>query len=324
MNVLLTGPFGNIGTSVLDELIKRSHHVTCFDIKTKENRKTARHYSEAIEVVWGDLRSMRDIAAALQGQQAVIHLAFVIPRLSSTGVSSEDDPQWARTINVEGTRNILEVISAQARPPKILFTSSLHVYGRTHHLPPPRTVDDIPVPVEHYAKHKVECENMVKNSGLDWTIFRLGASLPVRLVLDPGMFEVPLNNRIEFVHRKDVATAIANALENDDVWGKIWLIGGGPRCQLYQRELVNRVLDATGIGMLPDAAFTTEPYPTDWLDTAESQRVLKFQQRTPQDYIQDLISLLGYRRYLIRLLRPIIRFWLCSKSDEWRNRTKRV
>jgi nucleoside-diphosphate-sugar epimerase len=138
------------------------------------------------------------------------------------------------------------------------------------------------------------------------------------------MFDVPLNNRIEFVHRKDVGTAIVNALECDDVWGKTWLIGGGPRCQLYQRELVNSVLDATGVGMLPDAAFTTDPYPTDWLDTTESQRVLKFQHRTLQEYIQELTSLLGYRRYLIRLFSPIIRFWLLNKSDEWSNRAKRL
>lgn len=297
--------------------------MTCFDIKTKENEKTASQCNDAIEVIWGDLRSTRDIAAALHDQQVLIHMAFVLPRLSMTGVSSEDDPQWARAINVGGTRNILEVIRAQPRPPKILFTSSLHVYGKTHHLPPPRTVDDITEPVEHYAKHKVECEDLIKNSGLEWTIFRLGASLPVRLVLDPGMFDVPLNNRIEFVHRKDVATAIANALECDEVWGKTWLIGGGPRCQLYQRELVNSVLDAIGVGMLPDAAFTTEPYPTDWLDTTDSQRVLKFQRRTLQDYIQDVTTLLGYRRYIIRLFRPIIRFWLLCKSDEWSRRAKR-
>jgi UDP-glucose 4-epimerase len=324
MKVLLTGAFGNIGTSVLDELIKRGHQVTCFDIKTKENEKTARQYSDATEIAWGDLRSVKDITVALHDQEVVIHLAFVLPRLSKTGVSSEDDPQWAKEINVGGTRNILELIKAQIRPPKILFTSSLHVYGITHHLPPPRTVDDIPEPVEHYAKHKVECENMLKASGLEWTIFRLGASLPVRLVLDPGMFDVPLDNRIEFVHRKDVATAIANALEGDETWGKTWLIGGGPRCQLYQRALVNNVLEAIGVGMLPDAAFTTEPYPTDWLDTTESQSMLKFQQRTLQDYIQDLTSLLGYRRYLIRLFKPIIRFWLLSKSDEWSSRVKRV
>ena len=40
------------------------------------------------------------------------------------------------------------------------------------------------------------------------------------------------------------------------------------------REIVERVLTAAGVGMLPAAAFTTAPFATDWLDTAESQRLL--------------------------------------------------
>ncbi len=322
MKVLLTGALGNIGSSTLEELLSRGHQVTCFDIKTKKNVRTSQRFKGAAEFVWGDLRCERDIATAVYHQEVVVHLAFVIPKLSATGVSSEDNPEWARSINVDGTRNLLDVMKDQSRPPKILFTSSLHVYGKTQDQPPPRTVDDILNPVEHYAKHKIECEQMIKGSGLEWAIFRLGASLPVRLVLDPGMFDVPLDNRIEFIHRKDVGLAIVNALECDQVWGKTWLIGGGPRCQLYQRDLVTRVLEAIGVGMLPKDAFTKEPYPTDWLDTTESQRVLKFQRRTLQDYIQNVTALLGFRRHLIRLFRPIIRAWLLSKSTAWGIRSK--
>ena len=185
-------------------------------------------------------------------------------------------------------------------------------------LPPRRfrisTVDDIPQPIEEYAKHKVECEHLVKESGLTWTIFRLAAALPVRLVLDPDMFDVPLGNRIEFVHTRDVGLAIANGLENDRVWGGTWLIGGGPACQLYQRDIVGGVLDAVGMGMLPEEAFTDVPYPTDWLDTVESQEVLQFQRRTLDDYIEEVKDLLGFRRHLIVAFRPLIRRWLLSKS----------
>jgi len=108
--------------------------------------------------------------------------------------------------------------------------------------------------------------------------------------------------------------AIANALDEDRVWGKVLHIGGGSRCQLYQREILEGVLDAVGIGMLPEEAFTKIPFPTDWLDTSESQEILGFQQRTLQDYIQDVESMLGYRQNLVRLFRPAIRSWLLSKS----------
>jgi len=314
MNVLLTGAFGNIGQSALDVLLTRGHQVRCFDLKTKANESVARSYRQRAQIFWGDLRRSEDLIGALRDIQIVVHLAFVIPTLSATGVSSETDPEWAREINVGGMKNLLDAMKLQSQPPKILFSSSLHIYGKTQHLPPPRTVFDTPHPIEHYAKHKVECEEMIQRSGLTWTIFRLGASLPIRLVMDPAMFTVPLNNRIEFVHRRDVGYAIANGLEADEIWGKIWHIGGGPDCQLYQRELVEGVLEAVGVGMLPEDTFTDEPYPTDWLDTEESQRLLKFQRRTLSDYIEDVKKSIGFRRFFIRLFRPLIRVWILSKS----------
>ncbi|MCJ7568631.1 MAG: NAD(P)-dependent oxidoreductase [Anaerolineales bacterium] len=314
MNVLLTGAFGNIGQSALDALITRGHQVRCFDLKTKVNKSIAKSYGQSVQIFWGDLRRIEDLREALRDIQVVVHLAFVIPTLSATGVSSETDPEWARENNVGGMNNLLEAMKQQPQPPKLLFSSSLHIYGKTQHLPPPRTVLEIPHPIEHYAKHKVECEEMIKRSGLTWTIFRLGASLPIRLVIDPAMFEVPLNNRIEFVHRRDVGLAIANGLEADEIWGKIWHIGGGPDCQLFQRELVEGVLESVGVGMLPEDAFTDEPYPTDWLDTEDSQRLLNFQRRTLSDYIEDVRKIVGFRRFFIILFRPIIRVWILSKS----------
>lgn len=314
MNVLLTGAFGNVGTSALEELVRQGHTVRCFDLKTRVNEKTARRFRGQMEVLWGDLRSPRDVAAAVRDQEIVVHLAFIIPKLSATGVESEARPDWAREINVGGTRNLLEAMKTLPRPPKIVFASSYHVYGRTQDQPPPRTVSDPVQPVEHYSHHKIECEQMIEASGLEWTILRLSATLPLTIKLDPGMFDVPLDNRMEFVHTRDVGVAIANAVSSQDVWGKILLIGGGSRCQYYYREIVQRVLDATGVGMLPKEAFGSTPFCTDWVDTTESQRLLHYQRRNLGDYIQEMSALLGYRRRLIQLLRPIVRHWLLRKS----------
>lgn len=317
MNVLLTGAFGNIGHYVLEGLHARGHKVTAFDLDTPANRRLAAKLPEGVRIIWGDLRDSGSLHDAVTGQDCVIHMAFVIPSLSKTGKGSEEDPAWSYEINVEGTRRLLSACSAQAIPPRFLFTSSLHVYGRTHDRIPPRTHDEQTQPIEHYAKHKMECERLVKASGLKWAIFRLGACLPVRLIVDQGMFEVPLNNRIEYVHGKDIALAVANGLETKEMWGRVWLIGGGADCQLYQRDLVCQVLETIGVGMLPEEAFTRVPFPTDWLDTEESQRVLRFQQHTLQDYLDDLREALGWRIPLIKLMRPLIRRWLLGRSPAW-------
>lgn len=323
MKILLTGAFGNIGTSTLDELLSRGHTVRCFDLPSRVNRRAARPYRGRIEMVWGDLRRLGDVAQAVRGQDVILHLAFVIPKMSATGVESESRPEWARQINVGGTRNLLQAARALPEPPRFLFTSSYHVYGRTQHELPPRTTSDPVRPVEHYSRHKVFCEQMVRGSGLEWAILRLSATLPLKLQMDPGMFDVPLDNRMEFTHTRDVATALANGLQRDTVWGTTWLIGGGLRCQYLYREIVSRNLEALGVGMLPDEAFGKTPFPTDWMDTVASQRVLGYQQRDLEDYVRDMKAVMGPRRHLVRLFRPLVRRFLLNKSPYYRHSKER-
>jgi UDP-glucose 4-epimerase len=318
MRVLLTGAFGNIGRSTIDELVSRGHQVRCFDIRNRTNEKIARQYGDKIDVFWGDLRQPETLAAAVMDQDAVLHVGFVIPKLSVTGIGSEDQPDWARAVNVGGTHNLIQALQLHNTNARLLFTSSLHIYGRTQDQPPPRTVLDIPKPVEHYARHKVECEQLVTGSRLTWSIFRLGAALPIRLIMDAGMFDVPLDNRIEFVHTRDVGFALAEALQCDQVWGKILHIGGGKRCQLYYREMVSAVLGAAGVGKLPASAFTRVPFSTDWLDTDESQSLLGFQRHTIEDYARDLRASVGSLRYLIQSVRPLVARYLLNYSPYWR------
>jgi short-subunit dehydrogenase len=161
---------------------------------------------------------------------------------------------------------------------------------------------------------------MVRASGLRWTILSLPATLPLRLLLDPGMFDVPLDNRIEYGYVRDVAAAFGAAVQSDGVWGRTLLIGGGPLCQYRYGDMVRRILETSGVGMLPEAAFARTPFPTDWLDTGDSQRLLNYQQRTLDDYLTDLRRLLGFRRHLVRLFRPIVRWWLLRQSPYWRQR----
>ncbi len=322
MKVLITGAFGNIGRATTAALLAHGHDVTLFDVPTRQNRRWARMLKDRVRVVWGDVRHKADLWKAVVGQEVVVHLAFVIPRLSATGRGSEEAPAWAREVNVEGTRRLVEVMEAQPVPPRLLFTSSLHIYGATQHLPPPRRVDDPPRPMEHYSRHKVEAEAIVRGSRLQWSVFRLAAALPVSLILDPGMFDVPLDNRIEFVHRDDVGLAVAHGVESQAIWGKVLHIGGGCACQLYYRDLVAQILGALGIGMLPDEAFARVPYPVDWLDTEESEALLHYQHCTVEHYLRDLKRLLGWRLAWVKVFRLWVRWHLLRQSpvlDWWRS-----
>ena len=79
-----------------------------------------------------------------------------------------------------------------------------------------------------------------------------------------------------------------------------------------------------GVGKLPEEAFDSTPFAVDWLDTTESQRLLHYQRRDLDDYIQEMVTLLGYRRYLIQVFRPIVRWWLLRKSPYLRDSREQV
>ena len=315
VRVLLTGALGNIGRNTTKKLIEQGHQVRCFDLKTRANEKAAQRIKDQIEVMWGDVRNPDDLAAAVKDQDVVIHLAFIMPPLS------EDRPEWAREINVTGTKNLLQAMKTVVPPPKVIFSSTFSVFGDTQSQPPPRTVSDPVKPVDNYTRHKVECERLVKESGLDWAIFRFAVVPPMSLggVEElPKMFDFPLDMRIEFVHPRDAGLALANAVSSKDVWGKILLIGGGPSSQLYYGDFMERMMNAMRIGMLPEKAFGSKAAMSDWLDTKESQSLLNYQQHTFEDFVQEIASLLGYKRYLVPLFRPLVRRWVLQKSPYFR------
>jgi UDP-glucose 4-epimerase len=110
MNILLTGAFGNVGRSTIAELLRRGHQVRCFDVRSRTIRRSLAVMAARSKCVWGDLRQPEDVAAAVSGVDSVLHVGFVIPKLSVTGVNSEDQPDFARTVNVGGTQNLVHAL----------------------------------------------------------------------------------------------------------------------------------------------------------------------------------------------------------------------
>jgi nucleoside-diphosphate-sugar epimerase len=314
MNILITGAFGNIGTSTLRALAGRGYRVRCFDLPTRTNLRLAAKHAINCEVVWGDIRRFEDVQRAVQGQDLVLHLAAIIPELSHTGIQSEKQPILAYAVNVGGMRNLIEAVQRMPEPARIMFTSTLHVYGRTQHLPPPRTTRCPLNPVETYAKHKVICEELLSNSGLQWAVFRLAAAIPIKLVFAKAMFLIPQHNRMEFVHTRDVGYALANAMDKPNLWGMVWLIGGGARCQLTYGCMLNQVMALLGQTPLPSSIFSKLDYSADWLDTQASQQLLRYQQRTFDDYVSELHTLLGDKLYWLHMFKPMVRQALLLRS----------
>lgn len=316
VKVLVTGAFGNVGESAMIEMLEQGLQVRAFDLPTRRNRRLARRYGERIETAWGDLRRPEDVARAVQGVDAVAHIAFIIPPLS------EERPEWARLINVGGTENLVRAMQNQAQPPRMVFCSSVAVHGeRSLDDIPPLNPDDPLEAIDHYAEHKIACEALIRESGLAWVILRLGAVPPLRMAWkpDPIMFRFPLGQREEMVHTRDVGLAIANACTREEAAGRTLMIGGGPGCQITHRDLMRGLLGVMGLPMLSERAFSPDPFYLDWMDTQDSQRILGFQRYTFSDYLAQMRrNVPEALRRLARPVAPLVRCILNRRSPYWR------
>ena len=325
MKILVTGAFGNIGEKTLNLLISRKYKVSTFDLKTKQNQKTAQKYYDHLnDFFWGDICNIDDLRLAIKDQDIIIHLAAIIPPVS------EKKPKLAYKINVEGTRNILNVIKEVNPNVKLIFSSSVSVHGDRQDLIPPVNVNSKIKPSDHYSRHKIQCEEMIKKTEIDWTILRLGAVPYINLKsFDPVMFDISLNSRIEFVHGDDVAIALSNCSEmifssDKSVLHKTFLIGGGKEngCQLYYRDFIEGILDSFGIRPLPDKAFGKNPFYTDWMDTTESQEILHYQNHSFKFFTNKIKIMWGIRRWFVKMFFLVSRSVLLRKSKYWNNNWK--
>lgn len=323
LRILITGSFGNIGESTLLALCERNHQVRCFDMKTEATLKKQAQLSKQLtfEALWGDITNPDDLRVAVEGIDAVIHLAAILPP------TTEKIPDLARRVNVGGTQNLLDIVKATGTTPRIVFPSSVSVHGPRRPQDPSLTADSPLVPTDNYTHHKVECERMIRKSGLPWTIFRITAVPALKLNANLGFFpfEIPLEQRIEFGHTRDIGTALANSVEAPTE-GRVLLLGGGKRCQMTNNEFINGFTVAIGIGRLPASAFrhpqsNDEWYYTDWLDTADSEALLHYQTHTYEDYLAGMRREFGPMRYFIRLFAPLFRWRILSASPYYKHRT---
>lgn len=324
MRVLLTGPFGTIGTRVLNELLARGHNVSCFDLATKLNRKIAKKYNGRINMIWGDITDVASVNAAVSNQDAVIHLAAIIPMLSET------NPTLAEKVNVQGTQIVIDAIAAQTMPPLMVFPSSISVHGFSNTRIPPCRLDTPMHAQDNYAGHKIECEKRLRDSNIPWVIVRIGACVDALNVKSGDeadmlrhMFTLDVDTRIEYLHPHDAALAMANAISNATaVTGKTLFLGSGKSSQTSWLEFVNLMPRAMGLADLPASAFGREPYYTDWMDTTESQQLLQFQQLGLDGYKKELAHKWRYLRILLWPFRGLVRKYMLTFSTAYKEHLK--
>lgn len=321
--VLVTGAFGLVGTATVRHLARLGRHVVATDLDTPANRAAAASLPAGVSVRWADLTDARQVSELLSEVQpaSLIHLAAIIPPLCYA------QPALARRVNVDATANLVNAAADQSNPPRFVQASSIAVYGprNPHRFSDPLTAETPVRPYDVYGGHKVEAESIVRESGLEWVILRLGGVLTVDLSLgmDPNIiyFEalLPTDGRLQTVDVRDVAHAFA-AATNTDVVGRTLLIGGDDSHRLVQGEIAASTAAAMGlVGGLPtgrpgDPEDDDGWFATDWMDSATAQELLGHQHYSWPQLLAETAQKTGWKRFPLRLTAPLAREYLKRRS----------
>lgn len=316
MKILVTGAFGNIGQKVIDLLIERSHQVVCFDLDNENNRKASAKFGSRVDTLWGDITNQQQVIEVIADVDAVIHMAALLPAVV------DKNPALGEKVNVGGTQNVIAAIEQSPKNPQLIFCSSVSVHGnRRPDAPAPIKIDEPFNPGDTYAGHKISCEKLIQAANINATVVRIGACVDAESELAGGLkdmlrflFSVHADCQLEYIHPKDVALALANAVGNNEALGHTYFLGGGSTCQATWSDLTDIIFGALGINNIPKNLYADAPYYTAHMDTSDAQRVLNFQRHTLNDYRQEMYDKNRLPRILLWPFRPLLKRWICSLS----------
>ncbi len=222
MTIFITGATGFVGGFIVRELIGCGYKVKCL---VRSLQRASVLPRTGVEPVVGDIMEP-DTLAGMDGCDAVIHLVAIIREKKKKDVTFE-------RLHVVGTQNVLKAAAA-FDVKHFLHMSALGAYVKS---------------ITPYYQTKGLAEQLVKVSGLDYTIFRPSFifgpgdavySMLARMIkLTPfGIF--PVFGGGHFRHQPvsvyDVAKCYAAAIKKSAARNKSYDIGG-PEALSYRRQL---------------------------------------------------------------------------------------
>ena len=226
MRVLVTGGTGVVGRSTVTALIQRGHVV---NLLSRHARRDVKQWPQGVHAVPGNIAEPATIAGAADGCDVMLHLTAIV---DESGAAT-----FAR-VNVDGTRNVVRE-AERAGAKRFVFSSSLGA--------------DAGESPYHVSKRQAEA--IVRTFSGAWTIVRPGSvygpgdeqiSLLLRMVRTVPTLPVlgDGNQRFQPIWHEDLAEALAQAVEREDLHGKELDVAGAELTT--QHDLIQRLSQITG------------------------------------------------------------------------------
>ncbi len=276
---MITGGAGSVGRQLAGMFLAEGRPVRIFDLPFMDF--SGLEDEPNVEIVKGDITDKESVYEALRNVGGILHLAALLPP------ASERDRDKTFAVNVEGTRNIVEALKSHGSKATLVFTSSISTYGDTSKESDPIKITQPQNAIDIYAESKIAGEKVLIGSGVNFVILRI-ASIAVPAFLEPPEpWPFTSDQRVEMVHRDDVADAIKSSVGTAEAVGNVFNIAGGSTWRLAGKDYVEDFFDFMG-APVEMAVYREEPGWNDWYDTVESQKILNYQNRSYDFYSGEM------------------------------------
>jgi len=245
MNVLITGGGGFIGSRLATALLQRepSARITLLDMGFPAGTDSR------FDCVVGDMASPVVIERAVAGGavDTIFHLAAVV----SGGAEADFDLGYR--VNLDGTRLLLEACRKLARPPKVVFASSVAAFGGVL----PEVLDDstTPTPQTSYGTQKVIGEYLIADFTRKGMIDGRSLRLPT-IVVRPGKPNLAASSFASGIIREPLAGVAAECPVPDSTG--VWILS--PRrvveAFLHAHDLPSGAWPSSRVVNLPGITLT--------------------------------------------------------------------
>lgn len=240
MQVALFGGSGFVGNHLVEALIAASHEPS---LLVREGSASKLRNTEMCRITHGDISSENAIGNTLTGCDAVIYNIGILKEFPGRGITFEE-------LQFRGVERVVDA-AKRCNVSRVLLMSANGVKQRG----------------TAYQETKYRAEELVRNSGLQCTIFRpsvifgdshglqeISSQLYNDLVKPPipaVAFHTGWNPKgsgvvMSPVHIKDVTDGFIAALANDETIGKTYAMGG-PEVLTWE-DMVRRIAGAVGRG----------------------------------------------------------------------------
>jgi len=257
MKIFITGATGFIGQHVAKRLAKTEHELRCLVRKSSDVRALK---EQGATLITGDVTGKDSVLEGMKGCDWVINLANVYSFW-------EPDIRIYTTVNIEGTRNVMEC-ALETGVSKVVHVSTVGIYGKPVDCPFTEESPVGPVRFCEYARTKYAGDLIAwvlhEKKGLPLVMIYpsgvLGAGDPKpsgQYIKDLIRRRIPAtvfhDSILTWVHVRDVAEAIVRAAEKEGNIGEKYLVG---KHQLSLKQTNEMVREISGVPLprmrLPD------------------------------------------------------------------------